>query len=181
MKKALVITYEKYQDHELIYPYHSLKENEYEVTLMANKTGRFHGILGTHMVGDITTDIFLNENTRKEYLNNFDVLVIPGGVKSLEKLRLETGVVEFVKEWNAADKTIFVVCNGAQLLITADILRGRRISGYYSIEPDIINAGATYDRGPVVVDGNIISCPHYDFMGDWMRTCYKVHEERSNV
>ena len=104
------------------------------------------------------------------------MLLIPGGVKALEKLRLESGVVEFVKEWNSLNKTIFVVCNGAQLLITADILKGRRISGYYSIEPDIKNAGATYDRGPVVVDGNIISCPHYDFMGDWMRTAYQVHE-----
>ena len=64
-------------------------------------------------------------------------------------------------------------------MITADILKGRTVSGYYSIEQDIINAGATYDRGPVVVDGNIISCPHYDFMGDWMRTAYKVHEERT--
>jgi protease I len=179
MKKALIVTWEKFQDHELIYPYHSLKENGYEVTLMANQTGRFYGILGAFMVGDVTTDIFENEETRKEYLNNFDVLVIPGGVKALEKLRLEKGVVEFVKEWNAANKTIFSVCNGTQLMITADILKGRTVSGYYSIEQDIINAGATYDRGPVVVDGNIISCPHYDFMGDWMRTAYKVHEERT--
>jgi protease I len=102
MKKALIITYEKFQDHELIYPYHSLKENGYEVTLMANQTGRFYGILGAHMVGDVTTEIFLKEGVRKEYLDNYDVLVIPGGVKALEKLRLEEGVVEFVKEWNAA-------------------------------------------------------------------------------
>jgi len=179
MKNALIITWEKFQDHELIYPYHSLKENGYEVTLMANQTGRFYGILGAHMVGDVTTEIFNRPGVRKEYLDNYDVLVIPGGVKALEKLRLEEGVVEFVKEWNAANKTIFVVCNGAQLLITADILKGRTVSGYYSIEPDIKNAGATYDKGPVVVDGNIISCPHYDFMGEWMRTCYKVHEERT--
>ena len=179
MKKALIITWEKFQDHELIYPYHSLKENEFEVTLMANQEGRFYGILGTHMVGDVTTKIFEIPGQRQEYLKNYDVLVIPGGVKALEKLRLEKGVVEFVKEWNAADKTMFVVCNGAQLLITADILRGRTISGYYSIEQDIINAGATYDRSPVVVDGNIISCPHYDFMGEWLRTAYKVHEERT--
>ena len=178
MKRALIITWEKFQDHELIYPYHSLKENNYEVTLMANQTGRFYGILGAHMVADVTTDVFKDETNRKKYLSKFDVLLIPGGVKALEKLRLESGVVEFVKEWNSLNKTIFVVCNGAQLLITADILKGRRISGYYSIEPDIKNAGATYDRGPVVVDGNIISCPHYDFMGDWMRTAYQVHENR---
>ena len=179
MKKALIITWEKFQDHELIYPYYSLKENGYEVTLMANQEGRFYGSLGTHMVGDITTKIFEDSEQRQKYLKEYDVLLIPGGVKALEKLRLEKGVVKFVKEWNALDKTIFSVCNGAQLLITADVLRGRKVSGYYSIEPDIINAGAEYDKGPVVVDGNIISCPHYDFMGEWLRTAYKVHEERT--
>jgi len=131
MKKALIITWEKFQDHELIYPYYSLKENGYEVTLMANQTGRFYGILGTHMVGDVTTEIFNREGVRKEYLNEYDILLIPGGVKALEKLRQEQGVLEFVKEWNAANKTIFVVCNGAQLLISAKILEGRKITGYY--------------------------------------------------
>ena len=134
VKKALIITWEKYQDHELIYPYYSLKENGYEV---------------------------------------------PGGVKALEKVRQEQGVLKFIQEWNTADKTIFSVCNGAQLLISAKILQGRTLSGYYSIDIDIENAGATYSRGPVVVDGNIISCPHYDFMGEWMRTTYQVHNERT--
>ena len=46
------------------------------------------------------------------------------------------------------------------------------------IEAYINNAGATYDRGPVVIDKNIVSCPHYDFMGEWMRTGYSVWENR---
>ena len=179
MKKALIITWEKFQDHELIYPYYSLKENQYSVTLMANKVGKIWGSLGTHMPCDVETSIFEDPTTRKQYLDEYDVLLIPGGVKALEKLRQEKGVLEFVKEWNAANKTIFSVCNGAQLLISAKILQGRTLSGYYSIDVDIENAGATYSRGPVVVDGNIISCPHYDFMGDWMRIAYETHDKRS--
>ena len=178
-KKALIITWEKYQDHELIYPYYSLKEAGYEVTLMANKVGKIFGSLGSHMPCDVETTAFEDEATRQQYLNEYDILLVPGGVKALEKLRQEKGVLKFVQEWNAADKTIFSVCNGAQLLISAKILQGRTLSGYYSIDVDIENAGATYDRGPVVVDGNIISCPHYDFMGDWMRTAFQVHNERS--
>jgi protease I len=180
MKKALIITWEKFQDHELIYPYYSLKEAGYEVTLMANKVGKIWGSLGTHMPCDIETSLFEDKNERKSYLNNFEILLIPGGVKALEKLRQEKGVLKFVQEWNAADKTIFSVCNGAQLLISAKILKGRTLSGYYSIDIDIENAGAIYSRGPVVVDGNIISCPHYDFMGEWMRTAYQVHEQRKH-
>jgi protease I len=179
MKKALIITWEKFQDHELIYPYYSLKEAGYDVTLMANKIGKIWGSLGTHMPCDIETTAFEDETTRQQYLNEYEILLIPGGVKALEKLRQEKGVLKFVQEWNSLDKTIFSVCNGAQLLISAKILQGRTLSGYYSIDIDIENAGATYSRGPVVVDGNIISCPHYDFMGDWMRTAYQVHNERS--
>ena len=177
MKKALILTYAGFQDHELIYPYHSLKENGFEVTMVANQIGRFYGILGAHMVCDVLTTAFNNPSMRDKFLK-YDLLLIPGGVKALEKLRLEKGVVEFVRQWNELDKTIFSVCNGAQLMITAGILEGRRVSGYYAIESDINNAGATYDRGPVVVDGNIISCPHYDFMGEWMRTGYEVFEKR---
>ena len=177
MKKALILTHAGFQDHEVIYPYHSLKENNFEVTVVANQLGRFYGISGCHMIGDELTEEFNDPDVRKEYLK-YDLLVIPGGVKALEKLRLEEGAVEFVKEWNALDKTIFSLCNGAQLLITADVIKGKTVSGYYAIEADINNAGATYHKGPVVVDSNIVSSPHYDFMGEWMRTGYEYLESR---
>jgi protease I len=179
MKKALIITWEKYQDHELIYPYYSLKEHGYEVTLMANQKGKIWGSLGTHMPCDVETKVFEDDTNRQTYLDEYEILVVPGGVKALEKLRQETGVLEFIKQWNSARKTIFCICNGAQLLISAKILSGRVMSGYYSIDVDIENAGATYDRSPVVVDENIISCPHYDFMGLWLKTAFEVHENRN--
>lgn len=177
MKKALILTHSGFQDHEVIYPYHSLKENNFEVTVVAEKLGRFYGILGCHMVGDVLTSEFNTQGAIDQFLK-YDLLVVPGGVKALEKLRLEKGIVEFVKQWNALGKTIFSLCNGAQLLITADVIRGKEVSGYYAIEADINNAGATYHEGPVVVSDNIISSPHYDFMGEWMRTGYEVFEQR---
>ena len=180
MKKSLIITWEKYQDHELIYPYYSLKEHGYDVTLMANQVGKIWGSLGSHMNCDVTTKIFEDPEVRKQYINEYEILLVPGGVKALEKLRQERGVLDFVREWNDRSKTIFSICNGAQLLISSKILKGRILSGYYSIDVDIENAGAIYDRGPVVVDRNIISCPHYDFMGDWMRIAFQTHESNSN-
>lgn len=177
-KRALIITWEKFQDHELIYPYFSLKEHGYEVDIAANKKGKIFGSLGTHMPCTIETSEFETSWLRDSYLIDYDILLIPGGVKALEKLRQEKGVLEFIRMWDDAGKTILSVCNGAQLLISAKILEGRTLSGYYSIDVDIENAGATYSRGPVCVDGNIISCPHYDFMGEWMDTAYKVIKER---
>ena len=174
-KKALILTWEKFQDHEVIYPYYSLKENGFEVNLVANKLGRVPGILGAHMPCDTLTTEFESSKNREKFLNDYDLLMIPGGVKALEKLRLQKGIVEFVKEWDKTNKTILVICNGPQLMITPDVLKGRTCSGYYAIEADIKNAGATYDRSPVVIDKNIVSCPHYDFMGDWMREGIKIY------
>lgn len=178
MKKAIIITWEKYQDHELIYPYYALMEHGYEVDIMANQTGKIFGSLGTHMPCKRTTDEFNEEKNIDDALQQYEILVVPGGVKALEKLRQENGVLNFIKKWNDLRKTIFCICNGAQLLISAKILKGRTLSGYYSIGVDIENAGATYDRSPVVIDDNIISCPHYDFMGQWLNTAFKVHENR---
>jgi protease I len=147
---------------------------------MANAVGRIYGDMGCHMPCDVTTIDMEFDDVRKQYLKDYEVLLLPGGVKSLEKVRQEKGVLKFIQEWNAANKTIFSICNGAQLMISAGILKGRTVSGYYSIDIDIENAGATYSRGPVVVDNNIISTPHYDFMGEWMKTCIEVHEQRSH-
>jgi protease I len=167
--KALILTWEKFQDHETVFPYYALQQAGYAVTLAANKRNeRVFGSLGAHLVSDIHVDDLLLPN-RVHRTEDFDLLVIPGGVKALEKLRLEKNAVGFVRAWFEKNKPTMSICNGAQLLITANVLRGRTCSGYYSIEPDIQNAGATYSRSPVVIDGNLVSCPHYDFMGEWMR------------
>ena len=103
-----------------------------------------------------------------ENLSNYDFLVLPGGVKSLEKLRQEKKILDFIHAWNNKEKIIASTCHGAQLLISSKIVKGRKIAGYYSLEDDLSNAGAIYSKDPVVVDKNIISSPHYDFMGEWM-------------
>ena len=119
MKKALVITWEKYQDHELIYPYYSLMEHGFTVDIMANKVGKIWGSLGTHMPCTRETTEFLDEVNVVKSLEEYEVLLVPGGVKALEKVRQEKGVLEFIRRWNAMGKTIFCICNGAQLLISA--------------------------------------------------------------
>ena len=119
MKKALIVTWEKYQDHELIYPYYSLKEHGFEVDIMANKVGKIWGSLGTHMPCTRETLEFENEQAVNDALNDYEILVVPGGVKALEKVRQEKGVLEFIRRWDEQKKTIFCICNGAQLLISA--------------------------------------------------------------
>jgi len=173
--KALIITWENFQDQELVYPYYRLKEETDEVVVMSNVIGKFFGIMGVNMTSHETVEkLHMTADTGGDffnyYLDHFDILVLPGGVKSLEKLRQDKVVLRFISEWDKRKKIIASTCHGAQLLISAKVVKGRKISGYYSLEDDITNAGATYSREPVVVDGNIVSSPHYDHMGIWMKT-----------
>jgi len=162
--KSLIITYDKFQDHEVVYPYYRLTE-EGEVSLMAHTAGKIFGILGTNMTSDFSTN-----EINDTFLDYYDLLVLPGGVKAMEKLRQEKQVIHFISEWNKLGKVIACTCSGAQLLISAKVVAGRKISAYYAMEDDVTNAGAIYSRDPVVVDGNIATSPHYDFMGPWLKT-----------
>jgi len=175
MKKALLITWEKFQDHEVIYPYYRLHEEGFDVDIMANVEGKILGILGTNMDSTLTVGALKNTDFFESALRDYEFLVIPGGVKALEKLRQERQVLDFVKAWNTAGKVIASTCHGAQLLISSQVVAGRKVSGYYSIRDDINNAGATYVDAPAVVDGNLISSPHYKWMGAWMKTAIEVH------
>jgi protease I len=86
----------------------------------------------------------------------FDAILIPGGC-SPDNLRGEKEAVNFVKEYFNTGKPLFAICHAPQLLITAQVLEGRRVAGWKSIIQDIKNAGAEYVDEEVVEDGNIIS------------------------
>jgi protease I len=177
MKKALILTYSKYQDHEVIYPYYRVQEEGFKVDIMADTLGRIHGILGTYMECTRTAVELKNPKTAKSILDEYTLLVIPGGVKALEKLRQETQVLEFINKWNALGKPIACICHGAQLLISAKITEGRDVSGYYSIRDDIENSGANYVDAPAVISKNLVTCPHYKWMGQWMSAAFEIYED----
>lgn len=168
--KALIITWENFQDQEVVYPFYRLKEETSDVEIMANVTGKFFGIMGVNMTSHKLLIELDDSESYQKHLEETDILVLPGGVKSLEKLRQEKNVIRFIADFAATGKVIASTCHGAQLMISAKIVKGKKISGYYSLEDDINNAGAIYSREPVVVDGNIVSSPHYDHMGIWMKT-----------
>jgi len=174
MKNALILTYSGFQDQEVVYPYYRLLGDGFKVDVVADKKdnlGRFYGILGVNMPCTVLYAEFNKEISRFE--NEYDFLVIPGGVKSLEKLRQIHEVLDFITKWNKDEKIIASTCHGAQLLISSKIVKGRDITGYPSLKDDLVNAGANYKTNPVVVDKNVVSSPHYDFMGEWMEIAIK--------
>jgi protease I len=171
MKKAVIITLEGYQDSEVLYPYYRLLEDEFIVDIAAEKPGDIHGILGTKIAATIPVS--------QLKVDDYNLIILPGGVKALEKVRQQKIVLDFISDWNSKGKVIGSVCHGAQLMISSKITKGRKISGYYSIKDDIENSGAIYVNAPFVTDGNIISSPHYNHLGPWMKEVLRVFYEKN--
>lgn len=185
-KKALILTWDGFQDQEVIYPYYRVQEEGFQVDMVAKSQGEVVGLFGIKFPCIGIHDVIWDRDSNVQPYNNYDLLIIPGGVKALEKLRQETKALDLIREWNNCwpsnakypGKIIASTCHGAQMLISAGIVKGRKISGYYSIKDDINNAGATYVDAPAVTDGNIISSPHYKHMGEWMKETFRVYNEK---
>lgn len=165
MKKALIITGKFVQDVEYVYPFYRLQEAGFKVEVAVKDKETVFGVIGVKVV---PTCGFKNIR-----VNDYDLLVLPGGARCMEYLRQEPEVIDAIAEFHKKGKVISCICHGSQLLISARIVKGKKISGYYSIKDDIENAGAIYENKSVVVDGKIITSPHYNYMGDWMRETLK--------
>jgi len=170
MKKGIIISGNLAQDHEFIYPYYRLLEEEYEIDVCLLEGVPVKGILGTTLPPNKQQKIKKIEDV---YVKDYKVLILPGGVKAMEKVRQENKIINFISEFNKTKKIIACICSGAQLLISAKIVKGRKIAGYYSMKDDLVNAGAIYTDLPAVVDANIITTAHYKDMGPWMKEVIK--------
>ena len=168
MFKAVIISGPLAQDHEFIYPYYRLLEEKCELDVCIIGGKPTNGILGTvlppnkdHNVKDI------NEISHGDY----DLLVLPGGVKAMEKIRQNEQLIKFIKDFYELNNknTIACICSGTQLLISAKVVNDKKISGYYSMKDDIINAGAIYTDNEVVADQRIFTTAHYKDMAPWLK------------
>lgn len=104
-------------------------------------------------------EVIIDQSIEHVKVDDFDALLIPGGY-SPDRLRVNEHVVKFVKEFVNSGKPVFAICHAPQLLITAKVMKGRKITGFKSIKQDIINSGAEYLDQEVVEDKNIVSSRH---------------------
>jgi protease I len=111
---------------------------------------------GVQVKGEYGATVKIDRAARDVSADDFDAVFIPGGY-SPDKLRIDPDAVRFAKEFINDNKPVFAICHAPQLLITAQVLKGRRVTGWKSIEQDIRNAGAEYVDTEVVVDKNLIS------------------------
>ena len=166
MRNALILTGNLVQDHEYIYPFYRVQEDGYSVDVAVRGKQQVNGIIGSKIIP--TKDI------PELKVEDYDLLILPGGAKSMEYMRQDKEILKFISDFNNTGKVIASICHAAQLLISAKVVKGRKISGYYSIKDDINNAGAIYTDEPAVVDENIVSTAHYKDLGPWMKAALNL-------
>ena len=164
--KILIITSQFVQDHEFIYPFYRLKEEGYEIHVYNQTNSIVKGFFGTKIPPQKDDRVI---NLDSIDVDNYKALILPGGVKSMELLRLDERAINIVKTFNNKKKIIAAICSGTMMLISADILKNKKVTGYYAWKQDIINAGATFIDSPSVVDDNLVTSPHYKYNGEWMK------------
>ena len=150
MSKIAVVLTDLFEDSEYTVPVQGFKDAGHQVIVIGLEAGE------TVKGKKDSTPVKVDKSFDEVSPGDFDALLIPGGY-SPDKLRAYEKPVAFVKDFMQSGRPVFSICHGPQILITADVIRGRRVTGWRSITRDIINAGAEFVDSEVVVDGNLVS------------------------
>jgi len=167
--KAIIFVAPGVEDTEFAYPYYRLQEEGFAVDVASKGAGPVSGKWGL----PITANVDIEQVKPADYT----ITVVPGGHEAPDRLRQMPSVLEFLRTQNACGRIITTVCHGPWVLISAGIVRGRRMTCYPGCRDDLINAGAIYSAEPVVVDGNIISSPHFRNNPEWMRATIEAYRK----
>lgn len=151
--KILIIATHGFEQSELEEPRERLKDVGASVTIASPDGQRIKGWDHTDWGHPVDADIRIADARCEDY----NALVIPGGVMNPDKLRVDADAMKLVKAFLDSGKPVAAVCHGPWLLVQADALRGRRATSYPSIRKDVENAGATWVDEKVVVDNGIIT------------------------
>jgi protease I len=171
-KKIAILATNGFEESELFEPKSALEKNGAEVHVVAPKPGK----IKAWKHGDWSTEIGVDVALAEAEVNDYDALMIPGGVINPDKLRREPEAVEFVKGFFEQHKPVASICHGPQMLIEADVVKGRTMTSFFSIKKDLQNAGANWVDQEVVVDNGLITSRNPDDLDAFNR---KMVEEFS--
>ncbi|MDD2278291.1 MAG: type 1 glutamine amidotransferase [Bacteroidales bacterium] len=148
MKKILVLLEKMVEDSEFLYPYLRLQEEGFDVISAAPELKEYQGKGGM---------VFKPDYSFNEIKSiTFDAVIIPGGYAP-DLFRRDEGLIRFIRKHDERGKIIVSICHGPWLLISSEIVKGRKVTGFHAIKHDLINAGAIYDGSDWVEDNNFLS------------------------
>ncbi|HSG41169.1 MAG TPA: type 1 glutamine amidotransferase domain-containing protein [Thermoanaerobaculia bacterium] len=152
-KKVAILVADGFEQVELTEPKKALDQAGAETRIVSPAKGKVKGWQHTEWGDELPVDVPLGQARA----DDFDALLLPGGVMNPDHLRRKPEVQRFVKAFFDAGKPVAAICHAPWTLIDAGVVRGRKMTSYETIQTDLKNAGADWVDQEVVVDGNLVT------------------------
>lgn len=186
-KKILMLVGDYVEDYEVMVPFQALQMVGHKVDAVcpgkkAGETVRtaIHDFEGDQTYSEKRGHNFqVNAGFEDVKADSYDALIIPGG-RAPEYLRMNENVLEIVRHFFDAEKPVAALCHGAQLLVAAGVAKGRSVSAYPAVGPEVTLAGGKYVELPMTeahVDGNLVSAPAWPAHPAWLAKFLQVLEK----
>jgi protease I len=169
-KKIAFLATDGVEQVELMEPWKAVESAGGEPELLSIKPGKIQGF--EHL--DKSEEFRIDKHVSQADPDDYDGLVLPGGVANPDFLRIDEDAVRFVKSFFETGKPVGVICHGPWTLVEADVVRGRKLTSWPSLETDIRNAGGDWVDEEVVVDAGLVSSRKPE---DLPAFCAKIVEE----
>jgi protease I len=152
-KKVAILVADGFEQSEMVEPRDALREAGAQALIVSPAKGKVRGWQHSEWGDTFPVEIPLEGANA----NDFDALLLPGGVMNPDKLRADQKAVQFVREFFREGKPVAAICHGPWTLIDADVVKGRQMTSYHSIRSDLINAGAKWVDEEVIVDNGLVT------------------------
>ncbi len=152
-KRVAILAMDGFEESELKSPKDAMENEGFIVEIISEKSGTIKGWANDNWSNEYSVDKTLDSVKANEY----DALMLPGGVINPDKLRGNGDALDFIRDFFEQKKPVAAICHGPQSLISAGVVRGRRMTSYPSIKDDLVNAGANWVDEEVVVDEGFVT------------------------
>ena len=152
-KKVAILTENGFEEVELTSPKKALEDAGAEVEIVSPQNEKVKAWCHDHWSMEIPVDV----NVKDADPNEYDALMIPGGVFNPDKMRMNEDCMRFAQHFLETGKPVAAICHGPQLLIETSLIDGRNMTSYPSVKTDLINAGASWIDREVVVDHGLVT------------------------
>ena len=152
-KRVAILTENGFEEVELTSPKKALEEAGAKVDIVSPQKEKVRAWDHDHWSIELPVDVVVEKANADDY----DALVIPGGVINPDKMRINIGCVEFAQQFLESGKPLAAICHGPQLLIETGLINGRNMTSYPSIRTDLENAGAIWEDKEVIVDNGLVT------------------------
>lgn len=174
-KRVMILATDGFEQSELEQPKQRLEEAGFETAVVSPNDGVIKGWDQTDWGQPVKVDLTISQVDA----NDFDALLLPGGQINPDKLRMEDGAVQLVRDFCQAGKPVAAICHGPWLLVEADVLDNKTVTGWPSIRTDLRNAGANVVDREVAIDGNLITSRKPDDIPAFSDALIKALQEQT--